>query len=131
MGKKSDTSKPAAIEAPASTTKTAKPAPAAAVPKPPSPAPVIAETAPAKAAPRKKPAKKSAKKPPSKAVSFSTEEVALRAYFISEHRQKHGLPGDAHSDWVKAERQLKSELRKKDAKKKPAAKKKSPKPAAA
>ena len=36
-------------------------------------------------------------------------DVALRAYFIAEKRQKSGLPGDSTSDWVEAERQLKAE----------------------
>ncbi len=41
-----------------------------------------------------------------KAPSFSREDVALRAYFIAENRQKHGLPGNSATDWIEAERQL-------------------------
>ena len=63
----------------------------------------------------KKPA---AKKPaaakaalPKKAASYSQDDVALRAYFIAEKRRKLGLPGDEHSDWVEAERQITAEFR--------------------
>ena len=62
--------------------------------------------------------KPTAKKPaaakaalPKKAASYSQNDVALRAYFIAEKRRKLGLPGDAHSDWVEAERQLVVEFR--------------------
>jgi hypothetical protein len=135
MGKKSDTAKPppAIAESPASTTtKTiAKPAPEPAVaaakpeavtkPVAPNPPAMGGNGAPAKTAAKKKPAKKAAAK---KTVTFTTEDIALRAYFIAEHRQRHGLHGDSHSDWIEAERQLKKESRKKPAKKKkPAAKK--------
>jgi DUF2934 family protein len=34
------------------------------------------------------------------------EQIQLRAYFISEHRHRHGAPGDHHSDWLEARRQL-------------------------
>ena len=74
------------------------------------------KTAPA--AVGKKPAKPAAKKPaaskaalPKKAASYSQDDVALRAYFIAEKRRKLGLPGDEHSDWVEAERQLAHEFR--------------------
>jgi hypothetical protein len=44
-----------------------------------------------------------------RAIKLPThEEIALRAYFIAEHRQKAGLPGDAKGDWIEAERQLRS-----------------------
>jgi hypothetical protein len=43
----------------------------------------------------------------------SLEEISLRAYFIAERRQAMGWPGDSTSDWVEAERQLKSESRRK------------------
>ena len=43
------------------------------------------------------------------AVSITPADIALRAYFIAEKRQKLGLPGDSTSDWVEAERQLKAE----------------------
>ena len=54
-------------------------------------------------APRKKTAK------PIVRAGFSNEDVALRAYYIAEKRQASGLPGDTHSDWVEAERQLRKE----------------------
>lgn len=41
--------------------------------------------------------------------AYSQEEVALHAYFIAEKRQRLGLPGDAHSDWIEAEQQLRFE----------------------
>jgi len=40
----------------------------------------------------------------------SEEEIRLRAYFISEHRRRFGLPGDADSDWREAKQRLISEL---------------------
>ena len=57
-----------------------------------------------------KPAPK-AKKPkaPAKASAYTNEDVALRAYFISEKRRAHGLPGDEHQDWLEAEHQLAAE----------------------
>ena len=67
------------------------------------------EAAPAKPAPRKKAAAKSAsgKKPRAKkAKRPSNEDIALRAYFIAERRQKLGWFGDETQDWVEAERQL-------------------------
>jgi hypothetical protein len=42
-------------------------------------------------------------------VSITPADIALRAYFIAEKRQKLGLPGDSTSDWVEAERQLHAE----------------------
>jgi hypothetical protein len=38
------------------------------------------------------------------------EQVQLRAYFISEQRRSFGLPGNEHSDWVRAEKELREEL---------------------
>jgi hypothetical protein len=58
-------------------------------------------------------------------VVITTEEISLRAYFIAEHRQQHGLPGDHHSDWIQAEHQLRAERGKKAAAKKSKAAKKS------
>ena len=62
--------------------------------------------------------KPTAKKPaaakaavPKKAAAYTQDDVALRAYFIAEKRSKLGLPGDSHSDWVEAERQLAAENR--------------------
>jgi len=39
-------------------------------------------------------------------LGITPADIALRAYFIAEKRQKLGLPGDSTSDWVEAERQL-------------------------
>lgn len=38
--------------------------------------------------------------------SVTTEDISLRAYFIGERRRHLGLPGDAESDWLEAEQQL-------------------------
>jgi hypothetical protein len=43
-------------------------------------------------------------------IEPSDEEIHLRAYFISEHRRRFALPGDAESDWCQAKQQLLSEL---------------------
>jgi hypothetical protein len=123
MGKKNDKTKP--VEPPAAQPDAliATPAPApVAVPAPAAPIAAPAKAAaPIKTAVKKPVAKKPApkkKKVASKAASITTEDISLRAYFISEHRHKHGLHGDSHSDWVEAERQLKSEARKAAAAKK-------------
>src|SRR5438128_139041 len=39
----------------------------------------------------------------------SDEEIRLRAYFISDHRRRFALPGDADSDWGEAKQRLISE----------------------
>jgi hypothetical protein len=41
----------------------------------------------------------------------SSEQVALRAYFIGERRRSLGVHGDETSDWVAAERELLAELK--------------------
>lgn len=38
--------------------------------------------------------------------SVTTEDIALKAYYLAERRRNLGLPGDAQSDWLEAERQL-------------------------
>src|SRR5437016_3199598 len=40
----------------------------------------------------------------------SDEAIRIRAYFISEQRERLGIPGDANSDWIEARRQLLAEL---------------------
>ena len=74
--------------------------------------PFAAKPAPAaaakKAVKRAAPAAKGSKKP----ASISSDDIALRAYFISEKRRAHGLPGDDRHDWIEAERQLRAELAK-------------------
>lgn len=37
------------------------------------------------------------------------DDIALRAYFIAERRQKMGWPGDSATDWADAEAQLRAE----------------------
>lgn len=38
------------------------------------------------------------------------EQIQLRAYFISEQRRNLSIAGDEHSDWVRAESELRNEL---------------------
>lgn len=88
-----------------------------------------------KSASKKAPAKKTASKPPAAARaksvtatparlisrkrggkseitavigSVTNDDIAVRAYFIGERRRHLGLPGDPQSDWLEAERQLRS-----------------------
>ena len=44
-------------------------------------------------------------------TGFTQDDIALRAYFLSEKRREHGLAGDQHQDWLEAERQLREEGR--------------------
>ena len=44
-------------------------------------------------------------------VQPTSEQVALRAYFIGERRRTLGIHGDETSDWVAAERELLEELK--------------------
>ena len=62
-----------------------------------------------------KPKAKKTKAAPGKtaAVEISSEDIALRAYFIAERRAKMGWHGDSTGDWVEAERQLKAEAARK------------------
>jgi hypothetical protein len=41
--------------------------------------------------------------------SFTSEDVALRAYFIAQCRHAEGAPGTPEGDWLEAERQLRVE----------------------
>jgi hypothetical protein len=45
----------------------------------------------------------------SKRKTPTVEQIQLRAYFIAERRKALGLHGDATSDWVQAERELRGE----------------------
>ncbi len=72
---------------------------------------VVAQPAKAKA-PAKRPASPRPKKSAPVEISISVEDISLRAYFIAERRRHHGWPGDEHSDWVEAERQLREEAAK-------------------
>jgi hypothetical protein len=56
-----------------------------------------------KAATRKTPATKEEKS------RVSDEAIRIRAYFISEQRERLSIPGDANSDWIEARRQLLAE----------------------
>ena len=47
---------------------------------------------------------------PVPAIEPSDEEIRIRAYFVSERRQRLALPGDANTDWLEAKRQLLSEI---------------------
>jgi|SRR5215472_1531772 len=40
----------------------------------------------------------------------TVEQIQLRAYFIAQRRKALGLHGDATSDWVQAERELREEV---------------------
>ena len=75
-------------------------------------APAVAMASPA---PPKLRSTGGAKKKAAAAVEFSTNDIALRAYYIAERRRKLGLPGDEMGDWVEAERQLRTEARRKSA----------------
>ena len=57
-----------------------------------------------KATTRKTPATKKEKS------GVSDEAIRIRAYFISEQRERLAIPGDANSDWIEARRQLLAEL---------------------
>ncbi len=65
-----------------------------------------ASAAPVVKAPPVVKAAKPAKAKTAKPATIRQEDVAFRAYLIGEKRQQLGLPGDALSDWVEAERQL-------------------------
>jgi hypothetical protein len=57
-----------------------------------------------KAATRKTPETKKEKS------RVTDEAIRIRAYCISEQRERVGIPGDANSDWIEARRQLLAEL---------------------
>jgi len=119
---------PEAVEKPATNPTAGKKAKASVAPPiaaEPVAAPQLAPVAPSAASPSKKkpvaaekvkaaaPATKSAAQPKPAAKpagkAISTDDIALRAYFIAEKRRTHGLPGNEHHDWVEAERQLVAE----------------------
>jgi hypothetical protein len=56
-----------------------------------------------KATTRKTPATKEEKS------RVSDEAIRIRAYLISEQRERLSIPGDANSDWIEARRQLLAE----------------------
>jgi hypothetical protein len=76
------------------------------------PAVAAGETAAVEAKAAKPKVKKSPAAPlrkAAKAPAITGDDIALRAYFIAERRQKMGWHGDSTGDWVEAERQLKAE----------------------
>ncbi|HEY5707517.1 MAG TPA: DUF2934 domain-containing protein [Terrimicrobiaceae bacterium] len=81
--------------------------------------PIILDGTPAQASeslPPPKPQSAGARKKKGAApLGLSSDDIALRAYYISEHRRHRNLPGDEMADWVEAERQLRSEAGKKSA----------------
>ena len=48
---------------------------------------------------------------PVSSIDPTSEQIQMRAYFISERRRRFDLPGDANSDWLEAKRQLLAETR--------------------
>jgi len=46
-------------------------------------------------------------------IAISRDDIALRAYYLSEKRRQHGINGDSAHDWLEAERQLIAELKSK------------------
>jgi len=58
-----------------------------------------------------------------------SELIAERAYEVYQKRVRTGVPGDQHSDWAQAEREVTEELKKKEAAK-PKAPESKPAPAA-
>ncbi len=51
---------------------------------------------------------------PSKSAPVITQDqIATRAYYIGERRQRMGWPGDPASDWIEAEAQLVAESKRK------------------
>ncbi len=75
------------------------------------PTPVVATDSPAAPKPRR--AITGRKK--TAAPELSADDIALRAYYLAEHRRSLKLPGDELADWVEAERQLRKEAAKKSA----------------
>ena len=75
------------------------------------PTPAVATDSPGAPKPRRTIAGR--KKPA--ALELSADDIALRAYYLAEHRRSLNLPGDELADWVEAERQLRKEAAKKSA----------------
>ena len=64
--------------------------------------------------PRKKPTTRKTPAIKKEKSRVTDEAIRIRAYFISEQRERVGIPGDANSDWIEARRQLLAELEKAD-----------------
>ena len=69
-----------------------------------------AKPAAKKASSPRKTASRKKSTPPKAPPKVSDEAIRTRAYFIAEHRERLSLPGNAHSDWLEARRQLLAEL---------------------
>jgi DsbC/DsbD-like thiol-disulfide interchange protein len=109
MAKKSTTPKTSGTDVLSSASKTASTAgakPATAAAKKPAKA---TKAAPKASTPSTRIKVTAVTKPVAAAAGITPADIALRAYFIAEKRQKLGIPGDSTSDWVEAERQLKAE----------------------
>ncbi len=114
MGKKIEQGKKAVANTAGTAGKApAKPIETTATPVAASPAPAIAEK---KARAKRTVSKTTAAPAAPKAAAISSDEIALRAYFIAEKRNAQGLPGDPHQDWIEAERQLRAEAKKSSSK---------------
>jgi hypothetical protein len=77
------------------------------------PPPISGVTKPAtKAKPASKPkaaARAGGRTTAPKKNGFTQDDVALRAYFIAQRRHAEGRPGNPESDWLEAERELRTE----------------------
>lgn len=71
-----------------------------------------AKKAPTKAAAKVKVTAAPAPTPVPADPVISTEDIQLRAYYISERRQTMGWPGNSSTDWIEAEAQLVAEAKK-------------------
>ncbi|MEQ1860727.1 MAG: DUF2934 domain-containing protein [Chthoniobacteraceae bacterium] len=62
-------------------------------------------------APAKKPATRKPKaKIATRSRGISGDDIALRAYFIGEHRRRSCIDGTPEGDWLEAERQLRAAI---------------------
>ena len=76
----------------------------------------LGDTKPGVAEERKASTRKNVASPPAAIIENiieapSIEQIQRRAYFISERRASLGLAGNATSDWIQAERELKEEAK--------------------
>ena len=90
-----------AKKSPATSKPAKRPAKKAAAKRRPAAATKKSATSPAEASPRSR-----TRRLVAVVHTITTEDIALRAYYIAERRQHLGLPGDAQSDWLEAEKQL-------------------------
>ena len=91
-----------------------KPAESAAAKAPAPVAKKAARKAAKKAVPTKTATKSTKPKAPTTAqaaTKITSDMIAPAAYLIYRRRVEQGLPGDSHSDWLEAERQLTEAVR--------------------